>query len=184
MRSWTTKEARFVLEWARQPEPDRTSVEEIARSLERTPEAVKEFIRRQLPRGQRPWREKPRWQREEREAVERGQAPQTRSSVAVRKFAQRHRSEEPDAHTRLTIREIAEDLCVSRATVYRYLKRGLLRRFKGGIAESSFETFLRTHPETIRYDKLDTFQKEWLILNGYPDSTMQVKRPSVIGLLD
>lgn len=184
MRSWTTKEARIVLEWARQPELDRQSVEDIARSLQRTPEAVKEFIRRQLPPGQRPWREKPRWQREEREALEQGQAPRTRSSVAVRKFVQRHRTEEPDAHTPLKIREIANDLGVSRATVYRYLKRGLLRRFKGGIAESSFATFLRTHPEVIRYERMDSFQKEWLVLNGYQDPTMQVKRPSVIGLLD
>jgi hypothetical protein len=89
-----------------------------------------------------------------------------------------------DDHTPLTVTQVADDLGVSRATVHRLLKRGLLRRFKGGIAETSFADLLREHPEVIPYDKLSPPQKEWLVLNGYPDPSLSVKRPSVRGILD
>jgi hypothetical protein len=53
-----------------------------------------------------------------------------------------------------------------------------LRRFKGGIAESSFEVLLREHPDRIPYGKLPPAQREWLVLNGYPDQRLAVKAPS------
>jgi hypothetical protein len=68
--------------------------------------------------------------------------------------------------------------------VYRLLKRGALRRFKGGVAETSFCDLLREHPEAIPYSTLPRDQKEWLVLNGYLDPSLSVKRPSVRGLLD
>jgi hypothetical protein len=84
----------------------------------------------------------------------------------------------------LTIPQIAFDLGVSRATVYRLIKAGILRRFKGGIAETSFTELLREHPELIPYSRLPREQKEWLVLNGYPDPSLRVKRPSTKGLID
>jgi hypothetical protein len=69
-------------------------------------------------------------------------------------------------------------------TIHRYVKRGLLRRFKDGIAESSFEGFLRSHPELVPYEKLRTEQKEWLVLNGFSDPSIRVQEPSIRGLLD
>jgi hypothetical protein len=79
---------------------------------------------------------------------------------------------------------VAADLGVSRASVYRLLDRGVLRRFKGGIAETSFGDLLREHPEVIPYSRLRRDQKEWLVLNGYNDPLLSVRRPSVRGLLD
>ena len=79
---------------------------------------------------------------------------------------------------------VATDLGLSRASVYRLLKRGALRRFKGGVAETSFCDLLREHPEAIPYLTLPRDQKEWLVLNGYSDPSLSVKRPSVRGLLD
>jgi hypothetical protein len=64
------------------------------------------------------------------------------------------------------------------------LREGLLRRFKGGIAESSFEALLREHPDRIPYGKLPPARREWLVLNGYPDQGLAVKAPSVWGLLE
>jgi hypothetical protein len=72
----------------------------------------------------------------------------------------------------------------SRTTVQRLLKSGYLRRFKGGIAESSFEAFLREYPNLVPYSKLPPAQKEWLVLNGFPDPSTSVKVPSVRGLLE
>lgn len=84
----------------------------------------------------------------------------------------------------LTVAQAAADLGVSRASIYRLLSRGMLRRFKGGIAETSFADLLREHPEVIPYSRLPRDQKEWLVLNGYHDPMLNVKRPTVRGILD
>jgi hypothetical protein len=74
-------------------------------------------------------------------------------------------------------------LGVSRMYVYRLLDEGKLRRFKGRIAESSFESLLRDHPDAVPYRRLSRVQQEWLVLNGYQDPSITVKRPSAAGLL-
>jgi hypothetical protein len=81
------------------------------------------------------------------------------------------------------VTQVAADLGLSRASVYRLLRRGALRRFKGGVAETSFAD-LREHPEVIPYSRLPRDQREWLVLNGYSDPSLSVKRPSVKGILD
>lgn len=86
-------------------------------------------------------------------------------------------------HAVLTIQQVARDLGVSRARVYRLLELGRLRRFKGGVAESSFRRLLQRWPEYVRRDRLSKEQREWLALNGYNDPEIEVKRPSVRGLL-
>ena len=86
--------------------------------------------------------------------------------------------------TVLTVTQVAADLGLSRASVYRLLKRGALRRFKGGVAETSFSDLLREHPEVIPYSRLPRDQREWLVLNGYSDPSLSVKRPSTKGILD
>jgi hypothetical protein len=68
--------------------------------------------------------------------------------------------------------------------VYRLVNNGVLRRFKGGIAETSFSDLLREHPEVVPYSRLPRDYREWLVLNGYPDPSLAVKRPSTKGLLD
>jgi hypothetical protein len=80
--------------------------------------------------------------------------------------------------------QVAQDIGRSPTTVQRLLREGLLRRFKGGIAESSFEALLREHPDRIPYGKLPPAKREWLVLNGYPDQALGVKAPSVRGLLE
>lgn len=188
MRNWTTREAKLVLEWARRPEEGRPQIEEIATQLGRAVTAVKEFLRRVLPKGQRPWTEKPRWSPAEIESLQRnGGTELTRSSAAIKKYMKRHSDATPDSdeeRVSLTVTQVAGDLGVSRASVYRLLKRGALRRFKGGIAETSFSDLLREHPEAIPYSKLPHDQKEWLVLNGYSDPSLPVKRPSVRGILE
>lgn len=154
--------------------------------LDRTPEAVQEFLRRMLPPGQRPWREKPRWQGAEVEAIEKGRPVAGRSEMAARKYEQRRRRAQADCdgdHVVLTIQQVARDLGVSRARVYRLLELGRLRRFKGGVAESSFRRLLERWPEFVRRDRLSKEQREWLALNGYKDPEIEVKKPSVRGLL-
>ena len=146
MRNWTTKDVKFILEWAQSSESNRPPVDAIARQLNRTPDAVKEYIRRCLPRGARPWKEKPRWNPDEMVALDLGRQPAGRSSAAARKFLRRREHAVEEVHATLTATEVAASLGVSRMTVHRYVKRGLLRRFKGGIAESSLEGFLRSHP--------------------------------------
>ena len=86
--------------------------------------------------------------------------------------------------TPLTVTQVAEDLGLSRASVYRLLNKGVLRRFKGGIAETSFSDLLREHPEAVPYSCLPRDHKEWLVLNGFFDPSLSVKPPSTKGLLD
>jgi AraC-like DNA-binding protein len=192
MRNWTTKEAKLALEWARGPEKERSHIDEIAERLNRSARAVQEFLRRVLPEGQRPWPEKPRWSEDEIAGLQfdRGNPP-SRSTAAIKQYAKRHNyngrtesSDEDSERSALTVTQVAADLGLSRASVYRLLKRGALRRFKGGVAETSFCDLLREHPEAIPYSTLPRDQKEWLVLNGYPDPSLSVKRPSVRGLLD
>lgn len=183
MRSWTIREAKLVLQWAKLPEGERASLADLASDLGRTPAAVQEFLRRSLPPGQRPWRERPRWKPHEIEALQSGATHcLDRTETAAKKFAARHLSntdnpDEGDDHCSLTVTQVAADLGVSRATVYRFLDRGLLRRFKGGIAETSFSDLLREHPEAIPYARLPQPNKEWLVLNGFVDPALNVKLP-------
>ena len=79
--------------------------------------------------------------------------------------------------------DVANDLGISRTSVYRLIADGKLRRFKGRVAESSFERLLRDHPDAVPYRRLSRVQQEWLVLNGYPDTSLNVKRPSAAGLL-
>jgi hypothetical protein len=188
MRNWTTKEAKLVLEWARSQASERRPLEDVAKELGRGPAAVKEFLRRVLPRGQRPWVEKPRWAPAEIEALQHNEgAVPTRSPAAVKKYIKRHYAvtqDVDDDRVPLTVTQVAGDLGLSRASVYRLLNRGALRRFKGGIAETSFSDLLKDHPEAIPYSRLRHDQKEWLVLNGYSDPALAVKRPSVKGILE
>ena len=189
MRSWTIREAKLVLQWAKTPEAERTSLKDLAEDLGRTAAAVQEFLRRSLPPGERPWRERPRWKPHEVEALQSGNMHcLSRTEAAAKKYAARHlateSADEDTEHCSLTVTQVAADLGISRATVYRFLDRGLLRRFKGGIAETSFSDLLREHPEAIPYSRLPQSSKEWLVLNGYFDPNLSVKRPSVRGLLD
>ena len=192
MRSWTTKEAKLALEWARGPAEERIHIDEIATRLNRSARAVEEFLRRVLPEGQRPWEEKPRWSADEISALRvDGGSPPTRSAAAIRQYVKRHHSiaaavcsDEDSERTALSVTQVATDLGLSRASVYRLLKRGALRRFKGGVAETSFSDLLREHPEAIPYSALPRDKREWLVLNGYSDPSLSVKRPSVRGLLD
>src|SRR2546425_1106726 len=62
MKRWTIKDARRVRQWASTSEGERRSIEGLAAELARTPEAIKQFLRRELPPGSRPWAEKRRWQ--------------------------------------------------------------------------------------------------------------------------
>ena len=114
--------------------------------------------------------------------------PGLRGDQAVCQASPEHRCyslpDEDSERTALSVTQVAADLGLSRASVYRLLKRGALRRFKGGVAETSFCDLLREHPEAIPYSTLPRDQKEWLVLNGYPDPSLSVKRPSVRGLLD
>jgi hypothetical protein len=138
-----------------------------------------------LPREEWPWRRKPRWDRYECEAIAQGQNPNERSVAAYRKHKLRMEKLPPDHdHQPLTVGQVAQDIGRSRTTIHRLLKSGYLRRFKGGIAESSFEAFLREYPHLVPYRKLLPAQREWLVLNGFPDQTASVKAPSVRGLLE
>jgi len=191
-RSWSTKEARLVLEWARTPAETRPPIEVVANELGRSVEAVKQFLRRVLPKGLLPWEEKRRWLPEEIDAAKNGQKTELpRSPAAIRKWKERHgfcspkrKPEDDPERIVLTPTQVAADIGTSRATVYRLLKKGILRRFKGGIAETTFRDLLREHPEAVPYWKLSREQKEWLVLNGYPDPSLNVKPPTTKGILD
>lgn len=183
--NWTTSDAKVAVQWARTEAPTRRPLRELAAELDRTEEAVKEFLRRTLPREQWPWRRKPRWASREMEQIQKGLNLNGRSRAAVRKHRWRERNADRDVDRQpLTVAQVAQDIGRSRTTVQRLLKEGILRRFKGGIAESSFEAFLRDHPDRIPYEKLPPAQREWLVLNGFPDHCLAVKAPSVHGLLE
>ena len=189
MKNWTTKEAKLAVEWARTPVDRRPPVGELANQLGRSPAAVQEFLRRMLPPSQRPWAEKPRWAPAEIDALRQSDGTVlTRSRAAVKKYRQRHAFDQDGfdeaERASLTVSQVASDLGLSRATVYRLLKAGALRRFKGRVAESSFNDLLREDPEVVPYSRLPRDQKEWLVLNGYFDPSMSIKRPSTQGLLD
>ena len=191
MRSWNTKEAKIVLDWARTPLNERRFVDELAIEVGRTIAAIYEFIRRALPADERPWPPKPRWGEDEVKALQERGEVESRSRAAAQKYAKRHGcflggepAEEDDSErSSLSVSQVADDLGLSRASVYRLLKEGVLRRFKGGIAETTFETLLKEHPELIPYHRLPPEKREWLVLNGYPDPSSKVKPPSVKGWL-
>ncbi len=193
MKSWNTREARIVLDWIALPAEHRPRIERLAANLGRSTGSVERFIRRNVPEADWPWVRRRRWGPDEIAAVERGTKKlPSRSAVAVKKFVSRNcrprwdgaELEEDDGWTKLTVSQVARDLGVSRASVYRMLDRGLLRRFKGGVAESSFQALLREHPERVPYARLPLKSREWLVLNGYADPGLVVKRPSTKGLLD
>ncbi len=182
-----------MLEWARRPAETRPPIDAVASELGRSVEAVKQFLRRVLPKGQLPWAEKRRWLPDEIEAVTNGHSSAIpRSRAAIRKWKERHgyltsarklADDDPDRTVR-TVTETAADLGKSRAFVYRLLQKGYLRRFKGGIAETTFRDLLREHPEVVPYSTLSRDQKEWLVLNGYHDPSLNVKPPTTKGILD
>jgi hypothetical protein len=97
MRNWTIKEAKLALEWARSAASERPPIQEIAKKLSRDPATVKEFLRRVLPKGYRPWTEKPRWAAQEIEALYYGAAVPTRSPAAAKKYVKRHFTAAQDA---------------------------------------------------------------------------------------
>ena len=175
MKIWTTREAFQVKTWATLDPNVRTPIQQLAESLRRTVKSVQDFLRRELGPGKLPWHEKPRWSH----TVE-------RSPEAVRKFTERHRPPEQEVEDDgegLSVADVANDLGISRTSVYRLIADGKLRRFKGRVAESSFERLLRDHPDAVPYRRLSRVQQEWLVLNGYPDTSLNVKRPSAAGLL-
>ena len=192
MRSWNLKEARIALEWASTPDDQRPSLEELAKEIGRSPKAILNFLRRELPPGQRPWAEKPRWRDDEAAAVQQQNDPErdgpiVRSAAAIRKYRLRNLATNDDAQLKkdtYSVTEISGALGLSRRTVYRMLARGQLRHWKGGISEASFLRLLREHPELIPYAKLTREHREWLVLNGFPDPSIKVKVPSSKGLLN
>jgi hypothetical protein len=187
MRSWSLKEARLVCEWAHQPNDQRTAIEELARLVGRTPAAIKEFLRRALPPAELPWRRKPRWKTHEVEVLRIRGEVESRSRNAITKFIKRAgwnpQKPEDEEQPGLTVSQVAADLGISRRRVYELIECDYLRRFKGRIAESSFEALIRDHPEVIPFHSLPPAHKEWLVVMGYKDDTMKVKMPSVRGLL-
>lgn len=58
MTNWTTTQSRKAVDWALQKGDLGKSLNDVASELERTPEALKEFLRRVLPREQWPWQRK------------------------------------------------------------------------------------------------------------------------------
>jgi len=192
MRSWNLKEAKLALVWASTPEEQRRSLTELAEQIGRSPKAILNFLRRQLPPGHRPWIEKPRWRTAEAAAIQRESDLETnglvaRSAAAIRKYRWRNPVNNGAAELKediYSVAEIAGALSVSRRTVYRMLARGQLRRWRGGVSEASFQRLLREHPELIPYAKLGREHREWLVLNGFPDRTIKVKVPSSKGLLN
>ncbi|MFN7938717.1 MAG: hypothetical protein U0R19_35635 [Bryobacteraceae bacterium] len=61
---------------------------------------------------------------------------------------QRRREDAPEEGDRtvLTVKQVAADLGISRAKVYRLLRLHYLRRLEASIAESSFHQLLRLPP--------------------------------------
>jgi hypothetical protein len=117
MKSWNIKDARKVLDWANvqrfgdsDPDQRQASLERLAIEIGRTPKAIRNFLRRELPPGQRPWAEKPRWEITNIDASTSGRTPE-----AIRKFRQRHSNDSAEV---LSISQVARDLGVSRTFVY------------------------------------------------------------------
>jgi excisionase family DNA binding protein len=81
-----------------------------------------------------------------------------------------------------SVAEVARAIGLSRRTVYRLIARGYLRRWKGGVSEASFLRLVREYPDIIPYARLPRDHREWLVLNGFPDPTMNVQPPSTAGL--
>ena len=189
MRIWMNREANLVMEWVTDPHHDRASLFALAQRIGRTPEAIVHYLRRKLPPELFPWRRKPRWKKEEELALKQRGEVNGRSRDAVYKYAKRKHIEPPadgdedEDSQPLKVTFVAESLGVSRTQVYLWLDQRLLRRFKGGVAESSFVALLKDHPELVRFDSLSRDMQEWLVVMGYENSSMQVKEPSVRGLL-
>ena len=191
MKSWTVKEAKTALEWAQTPTAERCSIQELAGRLFRSPIAIQQFLRREIPPGQRPWAEKPRWDDADVIAVvNESELTQRRSANAVRKLLARRVPQSAiddasiDERDTLSVCRVAADFGISRRQVYRLLTTKQLRIHKGRIAESSYRKLIREHPELIAYSKLPRERREWLVINGYPDSSLKVKRPGTKGILD
>ena len=209
-RSWNTKEAKIAYEWARVPEEQRRPIVEVSKELGRTPKAILNFLRRQMPPEDRPWGEKARWRADEaaeaKLALEWASIPEDerpsidelskqigRTPKAILNFLRRHlpRGQRPWAERpcwrttdqtegegpKYTIPGLAEALGVSRRTVYRWIAEGYLRRWKGGVSEASFVRLVREHPEIIPYARL-AGAREWLVLNGVPELALKPKAPS------
>lgn len=189
MKNWSWKEAKSVMDWAIAPAAERLPLEALAAALGRSIGSVREFARRHIERQKLPWRIRPRWKEEEVERLKNGGAVEGRTREAVQKFAERHIHQHGDEEfpdddkTPLTASEVARDLGISRTRVYRLLKRGVLRRFKGGIARATFDALIKEHPEEIPYKTLTRDHREWLVLMGYDDPTLNVKRPTTQGWL-
>jgi hypothetical protein len=191
MKTWMTHEAAMVLEWAKGEHHDRESLEVLAEKTGRTPDAIVHFLRRTLAADERPWRLKPRWTKADQEELLATGQVAGRSPEAIEKYARRRgwehilRRDDPeeDDQPRMTVKETTRELGLSRSRVYDLLKRGLLRRFKGGVAQTSITALLREHPEEIPFHKLDRGMQEYLVVMGYQHPTIKVKMPSVRGLL-
>lgn len=136
MKNWTTKEAGIVIDWARRPAEARPPLDLLTDKIGRSTDAVRSFLRRTLPRGQRPWDEKPRWTPEEIAAVMKNESDATkRSAAAIRKYVRRHgkpscspESNQEAERASLTVRQIASDLGLSGVAT---LERRSRRRDKG-----------------------------------------------------
>lgn len=189
MPCWNLKDVKAAFDWAREHSNNEGSIKELAHQIGRSPGAVREFLRRTFPPGERPWMEKPRWRDEEVEALAAKGHVEGRSDKAVFSFVRRtgcecKRKGKRQKRGGLTITQVANDLGISRKQVRKLIRLGYLRRFKHGIAESAFEDLLKNHPEVIPYQRLSRERKEWLVLHGYPDPSIKVKRPSSAGLLE
>jgi len=192
MKSWTIKEAKTALEWANKPSNERSSIEELAARLGRSPVAIQQFLRREIPPGQRPWAEKPRWDSADLVALlNESELTRSRSANAIRKLLARRVPQcalvdetSMDERDTLSLSRVAVDFGISRRQVYRLLATRQLRMHKGRIAESSYRKLIREQPELIAYSKLPRERREWLVINGYPDPRLKVKRPGTKGILD
>src|SRR5262249_5939100 len=110
------------------PAETKPPIEVVANELGRSVEAVKQFLRRVLPKGQLPWVEKRRWLPDEVDAAKNGQkADIPRSPAAIRKWKEGHgcrtskgelTEEDPERNVR-SVRETAADIgtrvCISPA---------------------------------------------------------------------
>lgn len=186
VRCWTSKDARQVLNWARTPIESRAALQDMARALDRTPEAVQEFLRRMLPRGQRPWHENraggalrsrhwrkagrstrhPKWRSGSTNSGDGGRSP-----IAMAETMWCSRSSRSPIS-----RDVARD-CVSALEAR---PPATLQEGSGGVVVSpvaAVSTGVRSAREIVAE------QREWLALNGYEDPEIEVKMPSVRGLL-